>query len=138
MHDEDILVVDDNPGSLKLARVLLQKHGYRVSTARDAREALQHLQSGPPHLILLDLQLPGLDGYELARRLKADENTRAIPIVALTAYAMRGDKERAQLAGCDDYVTKPLDTRALPKLIADRLQRAAGRASSNEGTDKSA
>jgi two-component system, cell cycle response regulator DivK len=91
------------------------------------------LESCAPRLILLDLQLPGVDGYELSRRLKADEKTSAIPIVALTAYAMKGDMERARAVGCDEYVTKPFDTHALPKLIADRLQRAAAQV---EGTNE--
>ncbi|HEY6879751.1 MAG TPA: response regulator [Polyangiales bacterium] len=124
MHEADtILVIDDNPGSLKLARVLLQRNGYRVHTAADAREALALLEGCVPRLILLDLQLPGIDGYELCRRLKVDLRTHHIPIIALTAYAMKGDVERARAAGCDDYVTKPLDTQALPKLISEHLGR---------------
>ena len=125
MRDDSILVVDDNPGSLQLARVLLQRNGYQVHTATDAREALALLEVCAPRLIVLDLQLPGMDGFELARRLKTDEKTRNVPIVALTAYAMKGDQERARAAGCDEYVTKPLDIRALPALIAELLRRSA-------------
>jgi CheY-like chemotaxis protein len=74
-----------------------------------------------PRLILMDLQMPGMDGFELTRRLKADPVTRGIVIVALTAYAMKGDEERARAAGCDDYVSKPIDTRALPAIIARHM-----------------
>lgn len=124
MPEGEILVVDDNPQSLKLVRVVLARRGYEVHTASDAREALAWLEGATPQLVVLDLQLPGLDGYELARRLKADLRLGAIPIVALTAYAMKGDEERARAAGCDEYVTKPFDTERLPTLIAELLQRA--------------
>jgi len=110
---DPILVVDDNPQNLKLARVLLRSEGYRVETAVDAEEALRVLQTFAPRLILMDLQLPGMDGLELTRRLKADPARRHIVVVALTAYAMKGDEEKALAAGCDDYVAKPIDTRAL-------------------------
>jgi CheY-like chemotaxis protein len=114
---DPILVVDDNPQNLKLARVLLRSEGYRVETAVDAEEALRVLDSFEPRLVLMDLQLPGMDGLELTRRLKADPARRHILVVALTAYAMKGDEEKALAAGCDDYVPKPIDTRALPARI---------------------
>jgi two-component system cell cycle response regulator DivK len=120
---EPILIVDDNPTNLKLARVLLAGEGYAVRTAASAAEALDALRAVRPRLILMDLQLPDLDGLELTRRLKADQKTRDIVIVALTAYAMKGDDERARAAGCDAYVSKPIDTRALPSLLADLLRR---------------
>jgi CheY-like chemotaxis protein len=110
---DPILIVDDNPQNLKLARVLLRSEGYRVETAVDAEEALRVLQTFAPQLILMDLQLPGMDGLELTRRLKADPSRRHILVVALTAYAMKGDEERARAAGCDDYVAKPIDTQGL-------------------------
>jgi CheY-like chemotaxis protein len=121
MAREPILVVDDNPQNLKLARVLLTIEGYEVRTAADAEEALRVLESFAPRLILMDLQLPGMDGLELTRRLKADPARRGIIVIALTAYAMKGDREKALAAGCDGYVTKPIDTVALPKLIAGHL-----------------
>jgi two-component system cell cycle response regulator DivK len=121
MAGEPILVVDDNPQNLKLARVLLVRHGYDVRTAVDAEEALRVLEEFRPRLILMDLQLPGMDGLELTRRLKADPARRDIVIVALTAYAMKGDRERAMTAGCDGYVTKPIDTMGLPKTLAAHL-----------------
>jgi CheY-like chemotaxis protein len=118
MAGEPILIVDDNAANLKLARMLLTAEGYLVRTAGDAQEALAVLEGFKPRLILMDLQMPGMDGFELTRRLKSDPATRGIAIVALTAYAMKGDEQRAQEAGCDGYVPKPIDTRALPQYIA--------------------
>ncbi|MBI2571809.1 MAG: response regulator [Candidatus Schekmanbacteria bacterium] len=121
MAGEPILIVDDNPINLKLARVLLLTEGYEVRTAADAEEALRVLDEFRPRLILMDLQLPGMDGLELARRLKADPASAQILILAVTAYAMKGDAERALAAGCDDYVAKPIDTVKLPGLISRHL-----------------
>jgi two-component system cell cycle response regulator DivK len=123
MAGESILIVDDNAANLKLARVLLRGEGYDVRTASDAEEALQILETSRPRLILMDIQLPGMDGLELTRRLKAGPATKDIIIIALTAYAMTGDSEKARAAGCDGYVAKPIDTDALPLLIADYLSR---------------
>ncbi len=121
MAGEPILIVDDHPINLKLARVVLAVEGYVVRTAADAEEALAVLAVFSPRLILMDLQLPGMDGLELTRRLKAAEATRAIRIIAVTSYAMKGDEAKARQAGCDDYVTKPIDIEALPKLVARNL-----------------
>jgi len=118
---ERILIVDDNLMNLKLLRVLLASVGYSVHTAINAEEALLAIDSFKPRLILMDIHLPGMDGLELTRLLKAAPATRGAIIVAVTAYAMKGDQERALAAGCDGYVSKPLDTRALPTLIADFL-----------------
>jgi len=121
MTDSDsssILVVDDNPANLKLVRVLLMSVGYRVVTAVDADDALRALQQEHPALILMDLQMPGMDGLALTRQLKADPGTRHIVVIALTAYAMKGDAERAFEAGCDDYMSKPIDLDALTTLVA--------------------
>src|SRR5688572_6718307 len=123
MAGETILIVDDNPANLKLARVLLTAEGYEVRTAEAAEEALEILETFTPRLILMDVQLPGIDGLELTRRLKADPARRGILIVALTAYAMKGDDAKALAAGCDDYVTKPIDADALYATVA-RLLRA--------------
>jgi CheY-like chemotaxis protein len=124
MAGEPILIVDDNAANLRLARMLLAGEGYEVRTAGDAEEALRVLQSFRPRLILMDLQMPGMDGLELTRRLKADPAMRGVLILALTAYAMKGDEEKARAAGCDGYVPKPIDTRALPVLIARHLGNA--------------
>jgi len=95
MAAERILIVDDNAANLKLARILLSEGGYEVRTAGDAEEALRILESFLPRLILMDIQLPGMDGLTLTRRLKADERTTDVLILALTAYAMKGDEERS-------------------------------------------
>ncbi|MGI8782695.1 MAG: response regulator [Acidobacteriota bacterium] len=107
MANESILIIDDSPVNLKLARILLASEGYLIRTARDATEALSTLSTFRPHLILTDVQLPGIDGLELTRRIKANPDTPDITIVALTAYAMKGDEEKALSAGCDGYITKP-------------------------------
>jgi two-component system, cell cycle response regulator DivK len=121
MAGDPILVVDDNPANLRLLRLLLTAESYAVRTAADGADALAVLREFTPRLILMDLQMPGLDGFELTRRLKSDPATRNIVVVAITAYAMKGDEEKARAAGCDDYVSKPIDTRALPALIARHL-----------------
>jgi two-component system cell cycle response regulator DivK len=127
---ERLLIVDDNAQNLKLARVLLAGEGYEVRTAIDAEEAVRVLESFSPALILMDLQLPGMDGLELTRRLKVDPKHRHIIIIALTAYAMKGDEERARAAGCDGYVAKPIDVEQLPRTLAGHLARAARREAS--------
>jgi two-component system cell cycle response regulator len=109
MANETILIVDDNPTNLKLARVILEGEGYDVHTAVDAAEALTFLERTIPRLILMDIQLPDIDGLELTRRLKSDARFGSIVIVALTAYAMKGDREKALAAGCDGYITKPIE-----------------------------
>ena len=118
---EPILIVDDNPTNLKLVRVLLQGEGYDVRTAVDSEDALRTLESFSPRLILMDIQLPGMDGLELTRRLKADPARQDIIILALTAYAMKGDEAKARKAGCDGYITKPIDIDTLPLIIAKHL-----------------
>jgi CheY-like chemotaxis protein len=124
MAGQAILIVDDNPTNLKLVRILLQGEGYDVRIAADAEEALEVLKGFHPRLILMDVQLPGMDGLELTKRLKANPDTREITIIALTAYAMKRDERRALDAGCDGYIAKPIDTRSLPALVADYLMRA--------------
>src|SRR5579864_6580856 len=121
MPGEPILIVDDNAANLKLARVLLQGEGYEVRTAADAEEALRLLSTFRPRVILMDIQLPGMDGLELTRRLKSDVGTKGIVILALTAYAMKGDEEKARAAGCDGYIAKPIDIDSLPRVIATHL-----------------
>ena len=121
MAGEPILIVDDNAVNLKLVRVLLAKEGYETRTANDATEALAVLETFKPRLILMDLQLPGMDGLQLTRQIKADARTRDIVIVALTAYAMKGDEEKSRDAGCDGYITKPIDTRTMPGILRQFL-----------------
>jgi CheY-like chemotaxis protein len=122
MAGEPILIVDDTPLNVKLLEALLEPAGYDVRSAANARETLAILASFRPRLILLDVQLPDMDGLELARRLRADPATRAISLVAVSSHAQPGDAEKALAAGCDAYLTKPLDTRALPHLVACYLQ----------------
>jgi two-component system, cell cycle response regulator DivK len=121
MAHEPVLIVDDNPQNLKLARVILAAAGYEVKTAIDAEDALRILESFAPRLILMDLQLPRMDGLELTRRLKADPARREIVIIALTAYAMKGDDRKAFAAGCDGYVSKPIDIDTLARVVAEHL-----------------
>jgi CheY-like chemotaxis protein len=120
-----ILIVDDNPINLKLARVLLNAEGYEVRAALNAEQALGLLAEFQPQLILMDIQLPGMDGLELTRRLKADPKTQAIAIVALTAYAMKGDEEKALACGCSGYISKPIDTRRFGAEVARYLEPSA-------------
>src|SRR5215831_1574573 len=101
MAGEPILIVDDTPVNRKLTRILLVNEGYKVMTASSAEEALDLLQSYRPDLILADIQLPGMDGLEMTRRIKQNEHTRDITVIALTAFAMKDDERRAIEAGCD-------------------------------------
>jgi CheY-like chemotaxis protein len=121
MDGEPILIVDDTPVNLKLTRMLLVNEGYSVVTASSAEEALELLRSYRPRLILADIQLPGMDGLEMTRLIKKDEATRGIAVVALTAFAMKGDEQKAMEAGCDGYITKPIDTRTLGERIRQLL-----------------
>jgi DNA-binding response OmpR family regulator len=127
MAGEPILIVDDTPVNLKLTRILLVNEGYKVMTAASAEEALELLRSYHPQLILADIQLPGIDGLELTRRIKKNEDTRDITVVALTAFAMKGDEQKAVEAGCDGYITKPIDTRSLGARIREHLNRRTER-----------
>jgi CheY-like chemotaxis protein len=117
-----ILVVDDNPTNLKLVSDVLAFEGHDILKAVDAEEAQLVLADTLPDLILMDIALPGMDGLTLTRKLKADERTRHIRIVALTAFAMKGDDQKAFGAGCDGYVTKPIDTRKFPAQVATFLE----------------
>jgi CheY-like chemotaxis protein len=121
-----ILVVDDHPLNAKLTRLILEEAGHVVKTAGDAEQALALLPTFAPRLILMDLQLPGMDGLALTARLKSDAGTRHVVIVALTAYAMKGDRERALAAGCDGYLSKPIDTRTLLTKLKEFLDGPTG------------
>jgi len=125
MNGARILIVDDNTTNLKLASDVLGFGGYEILNASDAESAQEIIRNTPPDLILMDIALPGMDGLTLTRLLKADEATRRIVVVALTAFAMKGDDARAREAGCDGYITKPIDTRALPNAVAGYLRAKA-------------
>lgn len=122
MGEELILVVEDNDLNLKLVRDLLEVHGYQTVGARDGLEGMELAHQLLPCMILMDLQLPKMDGLELTRRLKVDPRTRHIPIYALTAFAMKGDEQKAREAGCDGYITKPIETRELIKRVKEALK----------------
>lgn len=109
-----ILIVEDNEMNRDMLSRRLERRGHDVSVAVDGHDGLEKARRESPELILMDMGLPELDGWEVTRQLKADTDTQAIPIIALTAHAMSGDREKALAAGCDDYDTKPID---LPRLL---------------------
>jgi two-component system cell cycle response regulator DivK len=116
-----ILVVEDHEDNRQILRDLLEHAGYDMIEAEDGEQALRAAASHRPDIILMDIQLPMLDGYEAARRLKSDPNLNAIPIIVITSYALSGDEEKAYAAGCDAYVAKPYDPIALLKTIRQYL-----------------
>jgi len=118
-----ILIVEDNPTNMTLAVFLLQSAGHTVFSAIDAEAGLTLARGEHPNLILMDIQLPGMDGLEATTLLKQDETTRAIPVIALTALAMKGDEERIRAAGCDGYIAKPMQYQELLAAIAAQLAR---------------
>ncbi|MEA2342110.1 MAG: hypothetical protein QOF63_279 [Thermoanaerobaculia bacterium] len=126
MNEPRILIVDDNKTNLKLASDVLAFEGYKILNASDAESAQEIIRKTPPDLILMDIALPGMDGLTLTRLLKLDESTRRIVVVALTASAMKGDDARAREAGCDGYITKPIDTRTFPNVVAAYLRARGG------------
>ena len=121
-----ILIVEDNPASMKLAIMLLKTAGHAVLSASDAEAGLTLARDEQPDLILMDIQLPGMDGLEATALLKRAEETRTIPVIALTALAMKGDEERILAAGCDGYIAKPLAYREFLAAISAQLAAACG------------
>ena len=117
----NVLVIEDNADNLKLATFLLQSAGHTVISASNAEAGLALARSDRPELILMDIQLPGMDGLEATGLLKQDERTRAIPVIALTALAMKGDEERIRAAGCDGYIAKPLSYKDFLAIVSARL-----------------
>jgi two-component system cell cycle response regulator DivK len=118
-----VLIVEDNPANMTLAVFLLQSAGHTVFSATDAEAGLTLAREEQPNLILMDIQLPRMDGLEATALLKRDEATRAIPVIALTALAMKGDEERIRAAGCDGYIAKPMNYREFLETIAALLKR---------------
>jgi CheY-like chemotaxis protein len=116
-----ILIVDDNPTNLKLAADVLEFEGHTIARAGDAEEAQQVLKHTQPDLILMDIQMAGMDGLTLTRLLKSNLSYQHIPVVALTAFAMKGDEDKAREAGCQSYIIKPIETRKFPGQIAEIL-----------------
>jgi len=121
MAGEQILIVDDMPVTRELVKILLAKQGYQVLSARDAEEALETVRSHRPRLVLTDIQLPGMNGLELARRIKSDIGTRDIPVIAMSAFARPVDQEEALEAGCDGCIAKPFDALTLAAKIGKFL-----------------
>ena len=117
-----ILVVDDNQDNRELVVKVLRNRGYQVIEAVDGEEALQKAESERPALILMDISLPKIDGYEVTKRIKGRPELRDIPIIALTAHAMKGDREKALLSGCEGYLSKPINVRELPEQIKHYLK----------------
>ena len=117
-----VLVIEDNDANLRLALFLLESAGHLVLSARDAEAGLALARQERPDLILMDIQLPGMDGLEATALLKADESTKNIPVIALTALAMKGDEERIRAAGCDGYIAKPMPYREFLSAVSTHLK----------------
>ena len=117
-----VLLVEDNEDNLVVYRTILDHVGYNVLEARDGEEGVNRARQEHPDLILMDISIPKIDGWEATRRLKADEATRDIPIIALTAHALEEDRERAIAAGCDGYLAKPVE----PRRVVEEVQRFVG------------
>lgn len=127
MSDEvvkTVLLVEDNEDNLLVYRTILEHVGYRVIEARDGEEGIESAHSAHPDIILMDISIPKVDGWEATRRLKSDDATRDIPIVALTAHALDEDREKALLAGCDGYLAKPVE----PRRVVEEVRRFIGSA----------
>ncbi len=119
-----VLIVEDDLKSLKLFRDLLQATGYAILEATNGKKAVELAREKKPDLILMDIQMPVMDGFEATKILKADAETRNIPIIALTSYAMKEDDEKMREAGCDGYITKPIDTREFLKKVSEFLSKS--------------
>lgn len=117
-----VLLVEDNPQNRYLLTFLLEKCGYEVVCAEDGEAAVEAVPVHRPDVILMDVQLPKMDGYEATRRIKSDERFASIPVLALTAHSMKGDRARALEAGCDDYLTKPVDVDVLLRRIGEVVE----------------
>jgi two-component system cell cycle response regulator DivK len=117
-----ILVVDDDAANLKLARFVLEAEGFEIKEAVDAFSTFEVLKTCDPSLIVMDIQLPGIDGWELTRRLKTNFATRHIPVIAVTAYGVAGDRQLAAAVGAVDFIEKPISTTELPKIVRRHLR----------------
>ncbi|MDR1828500.1 MAG: response regulator [Methylobacteriaceae bacterium] len=116
-----VLIVEDNELNMKLFNDLLEAHGYRTLKATHGRDAMELAKSDPPDLILMDIQLPEISGYEVTRWLKQDLDLKSIPVIAVTAFAMKSDEEKARLAGCEDYISKPISVSRFMETIRSYL-----------------
>lgn len=128
-----ILVVEDNPANMRVIGMVLRSRGYILLEATDGEEALVVAREGQPDLIVMDIQLPKMDGLEVTRRLRQTPQFKKTPIIALTASAMEGDRDKIIAAGCDEYVSKPVNTRRFPELVAEMLKRGSPGVSGGSG-----
>lgn len=129
-----ILVIEDNEQNLYLLTFILEKHGYEVRAAKDGPEGIEKATSARPDLILLDVQLPGMDGYAVARRLKSNLELAKTPIVAVTSYAMPGDREKALESGCTGYIEKPINPDTFMTQVEEYLLTSAPEEAPDHGT----
>jgi two-component system cell cycle response regulator DivK len=121
-----ILIVEDNEKNMKLARDLLQYHGFTIIEATNAEDGVALAREKKPKLVLMDIQLPGIDGVTALGQLREDETTATIPVVAMTASVMKEDRERFDKAGFDGFITKPIDVRAFPQQVRDAIAKGRG------------
>ena len=123
MSDKNVMVVEDNEKNRKLMRVVLKAKGYNIIEASTGEEALNLLKNQKPDIILMDIQLPGIDGLTLIKQIKASVVTKDIPIIAVTAYAMKGDEQKILDTGCNAYVSKPINTQELPLIVEKYIKK---------------
>jgi CheY-like chemotaxis protein len=121
-REKIVLLVEDNEDNLTVYRAILEHVGYRVLEARDGEQGVERARSGLPDMILMDVSIPKIDGWEATRRIKGDEATREIPVVALTAHALEEDRERAWVVGCNGYLAKPVE----PQRVLEEVRRLIG------------
>ena len=121
MHNKTILIIEDNELNMKLVRSLLQLKNFELLEAQDAESGIELAKREKPDLILMDVQLPGMDGLSATQIIRKDPLLKNIPIIALTSYAMQGDEQKAKSAGCTDYITKPIDTRNFLNIVENHL-----------------
>lgn len=130
--ERNILAIEDNDQNMYLVTFLLERNGHKVTPARSGREGIELASRDRPDLILLDIQLPEMDGYAVARELRSNPELRDVPIIAVTSYAMAGDRERALAAGCTGYIEKPIN----PDTFRDQVERFLSGLSTNGGADR--
>ena len=124
MSDKNVMVVEDNEKNRKLMRVVLKAKGYNIIEAATGEEALNLLKNQKPDIILMDIQLPGIDGLTVIRQIKASVITKDIPIIAVTAYAMKGDEQKILDTGCNAYISKPINTQELPLIVEKYIKKS--------------
>ena len=132
MSKRRVLIVDDTPATIDLTAFVLDAGGFAVQSATDADSVMLQVQLFKPDLILMDVQMPGVDGLELTRRLKADPSTRHIVVVAFTAFAMSGDEAKMRAAGCDGYIAKPFDVASFAQTVDSHIRACGGSEATTE------